>query len=200
MKLLNRNFTFGFFTGIIFFIILCVFIVIIGRFLGKKILEFRVEYKSQEMSNHLKPPFLSNIETFEYNFKINQLNGDVVSLENIKNKVIFLSFLSTTCSTCLSHLSNIQNLYYHFKNDPNIVFLIVISDPEITRAKNLILNKKYAFPTYYFENNLMLTEFKKIYNAANTYIISKEGKILVNHKGSAEWDNKTVIEYIEKIL
>ncbi len=59
------------------------------------------------------------------NFTLKDLDGNVVSLKNLKGKVIVLDFWSTWCVPCKKSFPAMQLAVNAYKNDPAVKFLFI---------------------------------------------------------------------------
>lgn len=79
------------------------------------------------------------------------LKGKPVSPSMIKNKIVIMDFWATWCVPCMHAMPYMEAAYQKFKNDPDVVFMIVNSGSqnELSDAQNWWGNKQYNFPVYY---------------------------------------------------
>ncbi len=132
-----------------------------------------------------------------YNWELKSIDGNNVNFSDYKGKVIFLNFWATWCPPCVGEMPEIQKLYNLYKNNKNIQFLIVTNET-VSKAQEFIRKREYNFPVFssvsttpsVFKSNVIPV----------TFIISKEGKILVNETGATNWSGKTTVELIEKLI
>lgn len=123
------------------------------------------------------------------------LNTTNVNFKELEGKVVFINFWATWCPPCIAEMPSIKKLYEAYKDE--VVFLFVTNEDWETVSK--FYNKKeYNFPTY---NSIgkTLQEFESSAIPA-TFIVSKEGKIVVDKKGPADWYSNTSKEIIESLL
>ncbi len=133
----------------------------------------------------------------DYNWELKNINGNSINFSDYKGKVIFLNFWAAWCPPCVGEMPEIQKLYNIYKNNKNIQFLLVTNEP-VQKAQEFIRKREYDFPVFssvsatpsVFKSNVIPT----------TFIISKDGKILVNETGATNWSGKTTTELIEKLI
>jgi thiol-disulfide isomerase/thioredoxin len=106
---------------------------------------WKEEMKSElqkQMIHILSPDFLSNII---------DLKGSPVSPSFFKNKIVVLDFWATWCIPCMHEMPYLQKVYENYKNDSNVVFMVINSGAKNTLddAKGWWGNKKFSFPVYY---------------------------------------------------
>jgi thiol-disulfide isomerase/thioredoxin len=94
---------------------------------------------------HAAAPPLNNIV---------DLSGRPVRPESLQGKVIVIDFWATWCVPCMKEMPYLQKVYDVYKNDPEVVFLVINSGARNTLqdAQNWPGNKKYSFPVYFHTN------------------------------------------------
>lgn len=113
-------------------------------------------------------------------FELADKDGNIVTLDDFKGKVIFLDFWATWCKPCTRLLPAHKKLQSQFKGD-NVVFLYVSLDKNANNWRRYI--NKGLFPgTHLFSTE----EMSKKYNVETlpySLLIDTEGKIVWHHTG-----------------
>ena len=63
-------------------------------------------------------------------FNMVDINGNTISSENTKGKIIVLNFWFTSCKPCISEIPELNDVYEKYKNDTNVVFASVTFDKQ----------------------------------------------------------------------
>jgi thiol-disulfide isomerase/thioredoxin len=63
-------------------------------------------------------------------FKMIDINGNTISSENTKGKVIVLNFWFTACKPCISEIPELNEVYEKYKKDTNMVFASITFDKQ----------------------------------------------------------------------
>jgi len=58
------------------------------------------------------------------------MEGNVISSESTKDKVVFLNFWFTTCPPCIREIPELNTIYQKYKDNPDVVFASVCRDNE----------------------------------------------------------------------
>src|SRR5690554_6504306 len=95
---------------------------------------------------------LSNID--KLNFPLTNQKGKIIELNELKGKVIFINFWATWCPPCLAEMPSIQKLAQTFKNDKNIVFIMVEVESNENKAPIIFQKRKIDLPIYYPKSNI----------------------------------------------
>jgi thiol-disulfide isomerase/thioredoxin len=79
------------------------------------------------------------------------MDGLPFPMERLKGKIVIIDFWATWCVPCMREMPYVQRVYDQYKNNPNILFLIVNSGARNTLAdaQSWFGRKKYGFPVYY---------------------------------------------------
>lgn len=112
------------------------------------------------------------------------MQGRKLDPATLKGKIVVMDFWATWCIPCMQEMPYIQRLYDQYKNDPDIVFMVVNSGARNTLAdaQGWSGNKKYSFPVYYNTDPEIGDKFKFTVIPA-TYVIDKNGNIQFGNIG-----------------
>lgn len=124
----------------------------------------------------------------DYNFKLIDMESNIVPVENFKGKVIFLNEWATWCAPCIAEMPGIQNLYDEMKSNENIVFIMLTSDSDKKKIDKFIDKKGYTFPVYGAAS--ALPEVLRSPSIPTTFVISKSGEIVSKNVGMAKYDTE----------
>lgn len=98
------------------------------------------------------------------NFTLTSLDGKKkISLNNFKNKKIYLNFTTTWCPLCIKEKKKLNEDYNKFLKDNRDIVLITVFGPyrgdTIEKARNYMKEHNYSFPSYYDKGRKLATEF-----------------------------------------
>jgi thiol-disulfide isomerase/thioredoxin len=132
---------------------------------------------------------------FDYNFTIKDLQGNAVSFDQYKGKVVFINLWATWCGPCKAEMPGIQKLAEKLKDEP-IAFVMLSVDKEVALPKVTAYLEKneYTFPVFMRQGNL--TEQLQVPSIPTTFIVSKEGKILVKEVGTRNYNTKKMVNFL----
>ncbi len=133
---------------------------------------------------------------FELTFK--DQNGSIVTLTQLRGKVVFLNFWATWCLPCLAEMPSIHKLYSHFKNNKDIVFIMLDADSNFEKSNAYMDRKKYEMPIYHLTGKVS----DQIFSGAlpTTIVFDKQGRISFKHQGFAKYNSKTFIKFIDQLI
>lgn len=131
----------------------------------------------------------------DYHWSLTTLVGVDANLANSKNKVVVVNVWATWCPPCVAEMPSLQKLYSQFKNDVDFYF---VSEEKKERLIQFLQINNYDFPVY---TPLGLAPEKlQTKSLPSTYIISKDGNIVVDKKGVADWDSGTVVDLLNTLV
>lgn len=129
--------------------------------------------------------------------KFKDAKGKTLSLADLEGKVIFLNFWATWCPPCLAEMPSVNKLYEKYKDDSEVVFLLVDADSDFAKAQAYMDRKKYALPVYNFASNLPETIFKG--NLPTTVVFDKKGRLSYKGIGAANYASDKFLAFIEQL-
>ncbi len=137
-------------------------------------------------------------ETFDYNFTINELDGESIDFNQFKGKVVFINLWATWCGPCRVEMPSIQSLYDSLKQE-NIAFVMLsLDNPEnYSKVQNFIQGKAFTFPVYVPREGL--PEQLQVSSIPTTFVISKDGKIKSKKVGTANYNTRKFKEFLVKL-
>ena len=129
--------------------------------------------------------------------KFKDAKGNILSLADLKGKIIFLNFWATWCPPCLAEMPSINKFYEQYKNDDEVVFLMIDADNDFAKAQAYLNKKKYKFKVYTFASDIPKTIFGG--SLPTTIVFDKKGRIAMNGVGAANYASKEFLTFIQKL-
>lgn len=131
----------------------------------------------------------------DYNWKLKGLNAETIDFNSLKNKVVFVNFWATWCPPCVAEMPSIQKLYDAYKDKVEFVF---ISNEDWSTIETFYKDKNYNLPTY----NLLSKVPKQLESSSipATFIIDKNGTIVVDKKGPANWNSEKIRKLLDELI
>tara|TARA_R110002050_G_scaffold5292_1_gene23904 strand:- start:7131 stop:7691 length:561 start_codon:yes stop_codon:yes gene_type:complete len=131
----------------------------------------------------------------DYNWKLKDESGTVLNFEDLKGKIILINFWATWCPPCIAEMPSMQKLYNDYKDNVSFVFVTTDYYNEI----NPFLKKNnYTFKVFRPEEGY--PEFFNINTIPRTFLIDKEGNIIIDKNGATNWNSDAVRATIENLI
>jgi thiol-disulfide isomerase/thioredoxin len=130
----------------------------------------------------------------DYEWYIKNANGKTVNFENSEDKIILLNYWATWCAPCIAEMPDLQILYGDYKDKMDFYF--VTSDSE-NLVSPFLKKRNLDIPIYY-----LLSEPPKSLQSQKlptTFLINREGEIVMKKTGAANWNSASVRNTIDKI-
>ncbi|MCF3111228.1 TlpA family protein disulfide reductase [Niabella sp. CC-SYL272] len=124
--------------------------------------------------------------------------GETHTPESLKGKVVFINFWATWCPPCIAEMPAIDELYTTFKNNPNMVFLLVDADQDLPKAADFIKKKQFNLPVASFRGTVPTSWYSG--TLPTTVVLDKMGNIVYHHEGAADFSNKKFRAFLETLL
>ena len=133
----------------------------------------------------------------DYAWMFSDLEGNQYRLGDFKGKVLFVNLWATWCPPCVAEMPSIQKLYDKFKDNQQIKFLIISSETK-DKVEAFVTKRGFTFPvktTPYQLPDALYTQ-----SIPTTFLISKQGKIVVKEVGAANWGGDKMEKIVKKLL
>jgi len=139
-----------------------------------------------------------NQRTEPYNFTLQLLTGDKVTLSDYKGKVVILNFWATWCPPCRAEMPSMENLYQYY-NDMGMEMLAVNLRESPNAVRQFIQRGAYTFPVL-LDPDGRTGGLYGVEAIPTTYIIDRSGKIAGRLIGSINWDTPQVFAAFNALL
>jgi len=126
---------------------------------------------------------------------IADMPGKTVNFSDLMDKPVFVNLWATWCPPCRAELPGIQELYEQYKDK---VHFLLLSDEPPSKVKAFALEHHYEnMPFYRYR---YVPEDFSSKSIPSTFIISKEGKVILAKKGAARWDSGKIKKLLDNLI
>lgn len=125
-------------------------------------------------------------------------NNKSVTTEDLRGKVVFINFWATWCPPCRAEMPSIEKLYKKFRNNEQVVFLIVEIDNDVDGTKKFISEQNLSLPISYPNSEIPSTWLGG--SIPTTVILDKTGKIAARKEGMYDYSTKEMEEFIANLI
>ncbi|MBN2533579.1 MAG: TlpA family protein disulfide reductase [Spirochaetales bacterium] len=139
-------------------------------------------------------PYDSPLEAHYYDFTLENIDGENVSLSDFEGQTILLNFWALWCGPCLREMPSMLELYKELKDEDFVIIAVDIKDDK-TDVKKYVAKAGLTFPVLLDKT----TEIAGIYGAASiplSYLIDTKGYIVGYALGSIYWHTEEIKETI----
>jgi thiol-disulfide isomerase/thioredoxin len=131
----------------------------------------------------------------DYHWQLQGETGEIFNFNEAKGKVVVINFWATWCPPCIAEMPSLEKLYNSYNGE--VVFLFVSDE------KQEVISKFKQKHNYEFEVHSALTAFPKEFDVTSiprTFVIDKNGNIVIDKTGAANWYSDKVIATLEDLL
>lgn len=135
-------------------------------------------------------------KTINYSdFTLISETGEKLNFKSTEGKVVFINFWATWCPPCIAEMPSLQKLYKDY-ND-RVEFLFITND-KLDKVQAFKAKRGFDFEVFNIisgsQNELKTSSIPR------TYIINKNGEIVVDESGAVDWNSKKVRNQLNILL
>lgn len=140
-------------------------------------------------------PVEERVQIPNYNWTLKDEDWNFFSFEEARGKVVFINFWASWRLPCEAELQEIQKLYDEFGDRVNFY---IITDEEREPVAEFMAKQGFDFPvTYRIIGEPAPFE---VPDPPASYVLDKNGEIVVFEKGITDWYNGKVKELFKQLL
>src|SRR6187200_450727 len=150
--------------------------------------------KTGAMNAGMDAPLVA--KSFDYNFKVKDLNGTVIDFKTFKGKTIFLNVWATWCGPCRVEMPSIQKLYDKINRDEIVFIMLAVDDRKsFDKVVTYVKEKEFTFPVYVPHE--FLPDQLMVKTIPTTFVVNPQGKIATQETGTANYDTEEFKSFLE---
>jgi len=131
-------------------------------------------------------------------FSLSLPEGETKSLSSYKGKVVFLNFWATWCGPCRIEMPSLETLYNKF-SDKGLEILAVNCREDQAAVSSFLRNEGFTFPVLLDLDGRVSLNYG-IQAIPTTFLIDRDGMIILRLVGSIEWDTPKIHAALESLL
>ena len=150
--------------------------------------------KTGAMNAGMEAPLVA--KSFDYNFKVKDLDGTVIDFKTFKGKTIFLNVWATWCGPCRVEMPSIQKLYDKINSDEIVFIMLAVDDRKsFDKVVTYVKEKEFTFPVYVPHE--FLPDQLMVKTIPTTFVVNPQGKIATQETGTANYDTEEFKAFLE---
>jgi hypothetical protein len=111
-------------------------------------------------------------------FRLYDRDSNIVSLENFKEKYVYINFCSCYSYTCLNEFVMLNNMYEKYKDRMEIVTIII--DEDVNVLNSFLSRSNYQWKFLYFGHQSSIIKDYDIRAFPTYYLIDPKGKLVMS--------------------
>jgi len=131
-----------------------------------------------------------------YNWQLVSSKGVTINMQQFKNKVVFINFWATWCPPCVAELPYIDDLNSKFENNSNVVIITVVNE-SFDKVNSFMIKRNFSFDVFQNRSGLPLLLNKS--SIPTTFVIDKEGQLVLEKTGSYKWNSQQIVDFIKEL-
>ena len=135
------------------------------------------------------------VKLTDYNWNLIDGTNTPYNLKEAKGNVILINFWATWCPPCIAEMPSLQKLYDDYNE--KVTFLFVTNE-ELNDITPFLEKKQYTFEVYRPVSNYPVAF--DVTSIPRTFLIDKEGHIIIDETGATNWNSETVRNTIDGLL
>ena len=156
---------------------------IINSFLKEELEDFELSKEKQNIS--------------DLKFKDNE--GKEISFSDFQDKVLLVNFWATWCAPCIKEMPSLDRLKKKINKNFDVIAISVDRDG-VKKVKDFFNENKITNLEEYFDTKNSLAKEMNLIGLPTSFFINKKGDLIGYFQGDMEWDNDTVIEFINYLI
>ena len=156
---------------------------IINSFLKEELEDFELSKEKQNIS--------------DLKFKDNE--GKEISFSDFQDKVLLVNFWATWCAPCIKEMPSLDRLKKKINKNFDVIAVSVDRDG-VKKVKDFFNENKITNLEEYFDTKNSLAKEMNLIGLPTSFFINKKGDLIGYFQGDMEWDNNTVIEFINYLI
>lgn len=124
-------------------------------------------------------------------------SGKIIDLGDLKGKVVFLNFWATWCPPCIAEMPGVNKLHEKFRNDADVVFILADADGDLLKSQKFMGRKKFGLPVHAVASEIPEVLFQG--SLPTTIVFDRQGRIMYNEAGAANYGSQKFIEFIDRL-
>ena len=132
------------------------------------------------------------------NFTLRNDDGQVVALADFQGKIVVLNFWATWCAPCVEEMPSLNRLAQKYA-DKGVQVLGVSLDEDADAYRSFLTKNQISFLTLR-DPARNTSERYGTFKLPESYVISREGRLLQKVIGAADWMSQEMTSYFDGLL
>ena len=126
-------------------------------------------------------------------FTVYGLDGDTLSLADLRGKVVFLNFWATWCPPCRREMPSMEKLWKALSDLEGFTIVAVDVKESAQKVRRFAESQGYTFPIYLDPRGNAARSYR-VRGIPTTFILNPQGQVIGGFVGGRVWDKPEVIE------
>lgn len=136
------------------------------------------------------------VGVMDYDWRLAALDGAPVPAATLRGQVVFLNVWATWCRPCVQEMPSIQALHDRFA--PRGVRFVALAADRPNPVARFLARHRLDLPAF-LELDAMPAALG-VATVPTTLVVDRQGRIVLRHRGVADWDRPEVHAFLEALL
>ena len=133
-------------------------------------------------------------------FTLSDQNGNQVSLQSFRGKVVMINFWATWCPPCVKELPTMEALKKTFTDQPFEILAINMGEDKETISRFVErMGFDFSFPLL-IDADSRVSDLYQVRGLPATMVIDKQGTFIFGGIGERDWNSNAVRDEIQPLL
>ena len=112
---------------------------------------------------------------------------------------MLVNFWATWCAPCIKEMPSLDRLETKINGDFDVIAISVDRDG-VEKVTDFFDENKISNLEKFFDIKNSLAKEMNLYGVPTSFFVNKEGDLIGYYQGDMEWDNDTVINFINYLI
>ncbi len=132
------------------------------------------------------------------NFQLEDTAGNLVSLQELRGKVVLVNFWATWCPPCRAEMPSMEKLNEAMSGDDFVMLAINVEENGRTVVPEFLNKTPHTFPILYDDQGVV-QQLYGVYKFPESFVIRKDGIIDDKIIGAIDWAHPETIAYLKAL-
>lgn len=138
----------------------------------------------------------SRVKISDFNWELSEITTkNKINFKNSEGKVIVINFWATWCPPCIAEMPSLKKLHEEYKGKVDFYF--------VSNEKSEVIQAFLKKHDYNFKVYNPITQYPEQFDVSSiprTFLIDKQGTIVIDKTGAANWNSDKVRSTIGELL
>jgi thiol-disulfide isomerase/thioredoxin len=131
-------------------------------------------------------------------FTLSTTDGQQVSLQQYRGKVVFLNFWATWCIPCREEMPALERLYQTYQAEDLAILSIDLKE-SADQVKVFFQKHSLSFPALLDQDGSVFRDYL-VAGMPTTYLIGRDGTLLARGVGGRDWTRAEALQLIQELI
>ena len=112
---------------------------------------------------------------------------------------MLVNFWATWCAPCIKEMPSLDRLETKINGDFDVIAISVDRDG-VEKVTDFFDENKISNLEKFFDIKNSLAKEMNLYGVPTSFFVNKEGDLIGYYQGDMEWDNETVVKFVNFLI